>query len=165
MEIKYKSTNINKGDFLSPLQSVSKPIIKYNANKNKLYTIILHDPDAVIGNRVHWLVINIPGSAIQNGDTVFDYDGPHPPPKSGIHKYIFMIYEQPGKIMNNFINDNKERIITIPSLLEKLGLKRSPIYSNYFISSYSGGNKTHKKLSKKIYKKQKKTRKYIIYKL
>jgi hypothetical protein len=153
MEIKYNNTNISKGVFFTPSQTVSQPIIKYNANENKLYTLILHDPDAVIGNRIHWLVINIPGSSVKNGETVFDYDGPHPPPKSGIHKYIFMIYEQPGKIMNNFINDNKERIITIPNLLEKLDLKKSPIYSNYFRSSYSGGkrhtNKTYKNVNSK----------------
>jgi hypothetical protein len=166
MKIKYNNIIVNKGIFFTPLQTVIKPNIRYNAAKNKLYTLILHDPDAVTGNRIHWLVINIPGSSIENGETVFDYDGPHPPPKSGIHKYIFLIYEQPKKIENRLINNNTERIITIPEILEKLQLKGYPIYSTYFISSFSGGkNHTHKKYKKRKKQTTYKSPFYLFFKL
>jgi len=84
MEIHYNKNNIH-GQHLTPLQTYNKPTVHYKANPNKYYTLIIHDPNAVKGNRIHWLTINIPGSFIKKGETIFDYDGPHPPKNSGLH--------------------------------------------------------------------------------
>lgn len=69
------------------------------------YVIILNDPDATIGNWVHWILFNItpsisqlaegaevPPSAICGTNTWGNtgYSGPCPP--SGIHSYVFNLY-------------------------------------------------------------------------
>lgn len=69
-------------------------------------TLILHDPDAVSGDFLHWLVWDIPPGteaisvndvpvgAIQgkNGGGDNGYTGPCPPKGTGTHHYIFDLY-------------------------------------------------------------------------
>ena len=69
-------------------------------------TLIMHDPDAVSGDFLHWLVWDIPPStesipvnsvpvgAVQgrNGRGKAEYTGPCPPKGSGTHHYIFDFY-------------------------------------------------------------------------
>jgi phosphatidylethanolamine-binding protein (PEBP) family uncharacterized protein len=60
----------------------------------------MSDPDAAAKSWLHWLITNIPGEAndVMEGQVVMPYTGPNPP--SGIHRYIFTLYEQPaGSIM------------------------------------------------------------------
>jgi Raf kinase inhibitor-like YbhB/YbcL family protein len=72
----------------------------------KSLSLIMHDPDAVSGDYVHWLIWDInpqtqtisPGSvpvgAVQglNSDGTNKYIGPCPPVGSGVHRYIFELY-------------------------------------------------------------------------
>lgn len=46
----------------------------------------------------HWLVGNIPGNNVDQGDVLSAYIGAGPPPDTGLHRYIFLIYKQNGKI-------------------------------------------------------------------
>lgn len=46
----------------------------------------------------HWLVANIPGDNISAGETIFEFIGSGPPQGSGLHRYVFLIYKQNGKI-------------------------------------------------------------------
>ena len=62
----------------------------------------MHDPDSVHGDYCHWLIINIQGNNLNNGDTILPYKGPSPPPKTGVHRYIFELYKQ-----------NKNRIVIL----------------------------------------------------
>jgi len=43
---------------------------------------------------LHWMVINIPGSKIDEGQTITSYKGPAPKPGSGVHRYVIVAYEQ-----------------------------------------------------------------------
>jgi Raf kinase inhibitor-like YbhB/YbcL family protein len=73
------------------------------------YVIICDDPDAPVGNWVHWVVYDIPGTvnSLEQGvpaDGILDncavqgvngwgrtgYGGPAPP--SGVHRYYFRLY-------------------------------------------------------------------------
>lgn len=72
----------------------------------KSLTLIMHDPDAVSGDFVHWTMWDIPvstasitansvpASAVQgmNGGGGNKYMGPCPPPGSGTHHYMFELY-------------------------------------------------------------------------
>lgn len=53
--------------------------------------------------RLHWLLINVPGSLLISGDfpvvcsssqLLVSYAGPTPPPNTGEHRYVVSIYEQ-----------------------------------------------------------------------
>ena len=43
---------------------------------------------------LHWMVINIPGAKVDQGQTITSYKGPAPKPDSGIHRYVIVAYEQ-----------------------------------------------------------------------
>jgi len=46
----------------------------------------------------HWLVGNIQGGNISKGDVLSAYVGSGPPEGTGLHRYVFLIYEQPKKL-------------------------------------------------------------------
>jgi len=72
--------------------------------KSSYYTLMKVDPDAPSKSNPssrewrHWLIVNIPGNDITKGEVVTPYMGPHPPKDSGLHRYVFLLYEQPDKI-------------------------------------------------------------------
>nr|DBA33998.1 TPA: hypothetical protein GDO54_001608 [Pyxicephalus adspersus] len=85
------------------------PWIRYlHAKPEKLYTLIMVDPDAPSRSNPihrfwrHWLVTNIPGDVLQRGKEVMGtiaspYYPPSPPANTGYHRYQFLLYIQhPG---------------------------------------------------------------------
>lgn len=88
-------------------QNVNPPLNVFNPPKGtESLTLIMHDPDAVSGDFLHWLVWDIPPAtesipvnsvpvgAIQglNGTGQPGYTGPCPPHGTGKHRYIFDFY-------------------------------------------------------------------------
>jgi Raf kinase inhibitor-like YbhB/YbcL family protein len=88
-------------------QNVNPPInILFTPKGTQSLTLVMHDPDAVGGDYLHWLVWDIPPStesipvnsipvgAVQgkNGAGKNSYTGPCPPKGSGTHHYIFDFY-------------------------------------------------------------------------
>ena len=93
---------------LTPTQVQNMPYnLKFNrCDPNKLYTIILTDPDArdrikhEFREWVHFVKINVNGNDLDNsGDIIIEYVGSGPPQSSGLHRYVWLVYEQSqGKI-------------------------------------------------------------------
>ena len=58
------------------------------------------DPDApsvtnpIYREFVHWVVVNIPGHDVRNGEELLEYTGPMPAFNSGCHRYIFLLFKQ-----------------------------------------------------------------------
>lgn len=88
-------------------QNTSPPLdITGVPNTAKSIALVMHDPDAVSGDFVHWLIWNIPVSTTsiaassvptiavqgQNGRGQNGYTGPCPPAGTGTHHYIFELY-------------------------------------------------------------------------
>ena len=88
-------------------QNVNPPLNIFNVpQKAQSLALILHDPDAVSGDFLHWLVWDIPPrtesvavndvpvGAVQgrNGAGENKYIGPCPPKGTGTHRYIFDFY-------------------------------------------------------------------------
>ena len=94
----------NDGNVLTPSETKDKPELSWSAQEDQLYTLVMTDPDAptrsfnFVSQVKHWLVINIPGSDVDKGETIADYQGPGPPPLTGLHRYVFLVYKQPDKI-------------------------------------------------------------------
>ena len=157
----YKNVKVNDGQYLKPSDASLKPTMHYPADSNKLYTLIMHDPDAPVGNVVHWTVVNIKGSDIKSGKEIIKYKGPAPPSGSGTHHYIFLIFEQKTEIQDNIITNN---VIPMDKLLSQLGLQNNQsIYTIQFTSSYTKGGKKINK-TKKMNKSKKVLNKRIIKK-
>jgi len=88
-------------------QNVSPPLnITGVPGGAKSLALIMHDPDAVSGDFVHWIMWDIPARAQSiavnsvpvgavvgpNGGSQNKYMGPCPPPGTGIHHYLFELY-------------------------------------------------------------------------
>ena len=159
MKVLYNNLEIKNGMFITPKETRLEPKIEYYAKPNSLYTLIMHDPDAVGGNLIHWIIVNIDGNNLHTGYELLKYKGPSPPPGSGRHKYIFLFFKQNSRIrINNVIY---KRHISMVELYEKLDLILKPIYAIYFTSKNQYGGKkeqplikqnktkTHKKIKKR----------------
>jgi len=95
MEIIYPSIRLYKNNlFLSIEESSVQPIINIDYKLKSFYTLLMFDPDAVGGNKIHWLIVNITQNDIFTGDTIVNYKGPNPPKDSGKHHYVFSLFRQ-----------------------------------------------------------------------
>ena len=155
LEIYYNNKKLVNNEFLKPSETQVKPKIEFDYNSNKLYTLIMYDPDAVSGTHIHWLVANI-NKNIKDGTILLSYKGPAPPLKSGKHRYIFKLYEQENMLN---LEPFENRIITINSLKNQLNIVDNYIAKNKFISQNESGGKNRK--SKKYSKKNSKRVKSI----
>ncbi|CAH1117551.1 unnamed protein product [Phaedon cochleariae] len=104
LEVKYKSNvEVKLGNELRPKQVQEAPEVKYEADAGDYYTLLLTDPDApsrknpTVREFSHWLVVNIPGSKVSEGDNIREYMGSAPPEGTGLHRYVFLLYKQNGK--------------------------------------------------------------------
>lgn len=93
------------GNEITPTQGKDKPKVTWQAEKGAYYTLLMSGPDLpsretpTFAEVRHWLVMNIPESAVDKGDEVIEYIGGAPPEDSGLHRLIFLVYKQPnGKI-------------------------------------------------------------------
>lgn len=140
MNIEYQGRRVD-GIHISPHEASKAPNVTYTPSEGKVYTLLMFDPEAVGGNRIHWLVIN-------STTTLFPYVGPNPPPDS-THHYHFVLIEQEEPITKRI--HLKTRQISLETLLKKLGMDGTMVDEKYFTSSYSN-------LLKKIPKSTKTTK-------
>ncbi|XP_058467300.1 protein D2-like [Malaya genurostris] len=95
---------VNLGNILMPKQVKDIPEVQWTVEPNTYYTLCMTDPDAPSRNAPkfrewhHWLVGNIPGTDLERGDVLSEYIGAAPPKKTGLHRYVFLVYQQSGKL-------------------------------------------------------------------
>ncbi|XP_031332286.1 protein D2-like [Photinus pyralis] len=127
---------------LKPIQVKEPPIIRWAAHPNLFYTISLTDPDApsnrnpILREWHHWLVGNIPGDAIEKGETLTEYIGAGPPRGSGLHRYVFLVFQQKDRIQfeeQRLTNDSVKNRgkFSIRKFAQKYNLG-NPIAANFF---------------------------------
>lgn len=76
-----------------------------SADEEKKYTLLMVDPDAPSRKKPsraywrHWLLVDIKGEAFKTGDVrgseLSAYTRPTPPQGTGLHRYQFLVFEQP----------------------------------------------------------------------
>jgi phosphatidylethanolamine-binding protein (PEBP) family uncharacterized protein len=104
IEVTYGSHSVDDGNELTPTDVKDPPTLKWAADDDSYYLLCLTDPDAPSRKDPkyrewhHWLVGNIPGNKVSEGDTLSEYVGSGPPKGSGLHRYVLLVYKQPGKI-------------------------------------------------------------------
>lgn len=92
------------GNELTPSDVKDEPQAKWEADPNKFYTLVMFDPDAPsradpsYADVKHWLVGNIKGGDLSSGDVIAEYFGSGPPKDTGLHRYIFLAYEQKDRL-------------------------------------------------------------------
>ncbi|GIX78459.1 OV-16 antigen, partial [Caerostris extrusa] len=137
--IEYKDRPVTCGNQLDRKTTRDPPtVVDYEADETKYYTLIMFDPDVPYPqNRTlqsfrHWLVENIEGNLVNNGDMVTSYFRPTPPADSDSHRYTFLIYEQPDsmKLNDNFDNDKRTNF-DVPKFVQERNLI-GPVAGNFF---------------------------------
>jgi len=111
IDVTYKGFNEDKSvrcddDVPMSVFTDAKPpkVLLSMANFNRLYTLMLVDPDAPSPKAptmrcwLHWLVINVVENDVNKGEEIVPYNPPTPPQGSGKHRYVFLLYKQAKRI-------------------------------------------------------------------
>ncbi|CEF67634.1 Phosphatidylethanolamine-binding protein 1 [Strongyloides ratti] len=147
LKVKYENCIVDLGNELTPTQVKDVPTVTYDGDSSTYYTLVMTDPDApsrgepTLGEVKHWLIMNIPGNNINDGEIIADYRGSGPPKGTSLHRYIFLLYKQKQKI-------NTSNEIKAPSTSRDGRLKwnvkefskkydlEGPIYGNFYQAQY-----------------------------
>jgi len=136
---------VHMGTELTPEESAYPPTVSYpeeGASANKLHTLVLLDAEL---NKLHWMVIDIPGAKVHKGKTITSYAGPNPAENTGTHRYIVLVMEQPSPINVELVTDYKTETSCQTQDLESFDLTNfqenlnlsEPVAANYFIQRFS----------------------------
>ncbi|XP_050307541.1 protein D2-like [Anthonomus grandis grandis] len=120
------------GGELTPSQVIEQPQVTWEADSDKYYTLSMVDPDApsrdnpIYREINHWLVVNIKGNDLSTGETITAYVGSRPPKHSGLHRYIFIVFEHNEKIHVTDENlDTERRNFLIKRFAKKYNLGKA----------------------------------------
>ena len=109
LKVTYEEARVNLGNVLTPTQVKDIPTISYPNDPDAFYALCMTDPDVPSRQEPkyrewhHWLVGNIPGDKIKDGEILSEYVGSGPPKGTGenrfqgSHDYIFDIDRQAAK--------------------------------------------------------------------
>lgn len=107
LKIEYASgAKLKEGNELTPTVVKDRPNkISFSEESDSLYTLVFLDADVPSRNDsarheiLHWLVVNIPGKKVlEKGVEHVGYIGSGPPQGSGLHRYVMLVYKQPGQL-------------------------------------------------------------------
>ncbi|XP_011182662.1 protein D3 [Zeugodacus cucurbitae] len=137
----------DKGVELTPTQVKHQPKVEWTSESaDTYYTLIMTDPDAPSRAKPemrewhHWLVVNIPGNALDKGEVLSEYIGSGAPKDTGLHRYVFLLYKQPKKLefseihLTNTSAKGREKFST-KNFADKYGLG-IPVAGNFFQAQY-----------------------------
>ncbi|GAA5865507.1 hypothetical protein JCM8547_001270 [Rhodosporidiobolus lusitaniae] len=103
VQVEYESFGqVHIGSRYTTAETQGEPAVTFQATpgEESKYVILLADPDAPSkedpkwGPFRHWTLADVvPGQS--PGTTLTTYMGPAPPPKTGPHRYVFLVYKQP----------------------------------------------------------------------
>ena len=146
--IQYKASGVqvNQGNELKPTQVKDQPEFSYKAKgSDKLYTLVMVDPDAPsrkepkLREILHFMIANIPGTDVAKGDTLAEYIGSGPPQGTGLHRYIFLLYEQKARLQSNLRIPKTSRVGRINFSIRKFAKENNlgePIAANFYQAQY-----------------------------
>ncbi|KAI6234901.1 hypothetical protein M3Y99_00742000 [Aphelenchoides fujianensis] len=104
LHVSYGKKAVRLGTKFTLAEVKGEPTVTWKAEKNALYTLVKVDPDApspanpTAGQLRHWAVVNIPGNNLKRGQVATSYWGAGAPPKTGFHRYVFLLYRQPARL-------------------------------------------------------------------
>lgn len=145
IEVKYGDNIVNLGNELTPTKVKDIPEVHYDHEDGVLYTLVMTDPDVSPQdpNREvkHWIVGNIPGGSISQGEVLAEYVGSAPPQGTGLHRYVFLVYKQnQGAITFDETRltarqRTERRGFSVQKFAEKYNLG-APLAGNYYKAQY-----------------------------
>ncbi|XP_025715550.1 large ribosomal subunit protein mL38 isoform X1 [Callorhinus ursinus] len=86
------------GNEVTPTEAAQAPEVTYEADKGSMWTLLLTNLDGHLlepdAEYVHWLVTNIPGNSVAEGQETCPYLPPFPARGSGFHRFAFLLFKQ-----------------------------------------------------------------------
>ncbi|XP_053210745.1 protein D2-like [Panonychus citri] len=140
IRVTYGNKQVSCGTFLSVTETMLPPSIDFVADSSKNYTFLMLDPDVpsslspLARSFVHWVIIDIPGDKIASGKEVKFYISPGPPPGSGAHRYVFLIYQQPDGNMEMGLVPLQRTNFNVSQYAKERNLS-GPTAGNYFLET------------------------------
>ncbi|XP_075984223.1 protein D2-like [Anticarsia gemmatalis] len=147
-----------QGNSLSPSEVTGVPKISWNWMPRTFYTLVMCDADAPSRREpearsfLHWLVVNIRGGNATAGETLTSLLNSHPEPLTGPHRYIFLLYQQPGYIdfEEGFNDDYYRRVNFMPEDFANKYKMGAPLAGNFHYTNnneevYDSYNSIHNK--------------------
>ncbi|XP_006886261.1 PREDICTED: 39S ribosomal protein L38, mitochondrial [Elephantulus edwardii] len=90
------------GNEVTPTEAARPPEVTYEADEGSLWTLLLTNLDGHLlepdAEYVHWLVTNIPGAQVTEGQETCHYLPPFPARGSGFHRFVLLLFKQNGTI-------------------------------------------------------------------
>lgn len=147
MRVSFGKVEVRNGEELLVKQTQGKPRVQLHGpgfgDGADLFTLLMVDPDAPrpeapkFRNWLHWIVVNIPGSLAssediwEKGKEVVAYNGPSPP--AGVHRYVFLLFKQNGKVDIKRAPERKEFTVQEFAGKYKLGI---PVAATLFTAKH-----------------------------
>ncbi|OZC09094.1 phosphatidylethanolamine-binding protein [Onchocerca flexuosa] len=133
---------VQPGQTMSPRHLRFAPRVTLDVDPESTFSMIMIDPDNLsrknpsVAEWLHWLVVNIPASNIQEGinggQHQMAYGSPAPQPRTDLHRYIILLYEHQGRrIQVPKINSRAK--FSVKQFVEKHKLG-DPIAGNFFLA-------------------------------
>jgi len=150
--------HVNLGNVLTVKDTQNQPKILFPTVHGSYYTVMCVDPDALsrqtheFRNFCHWITVNVPGTGhdhvdVHKGHTVVPYMGPAPPPKTGLHRYVFLVYRQQAQLDTHNLSQfgqGKEHMGERKSFLPETWIKQTfgahvpELYAGNFFQAAEG---------------------------
>ncbi|XP_074598184.1 protein D3-like [Brevipalpus obovatus] len=151
VEVKFANgAEVKMGNELTPTLVKDPPTnVSWPTTPGSLYTLCMTDPDAPSRQNPkyrewhHWLVVNIPAGsppAINMGRVLSEYVGSGPPKGTGNHRYVYLVYQQPGpiepdeKLKTKTSGEGRENF-KIRDFAKKYNLGQ-PIAGNFYVAQW-----------------------------
>ncbi|XP_021195595.3 protein D3 [Helicoverpa armigera] len=137
---------VKEGNVLTPSQVKDIPTVSWDITLGRMYTVVMIDPDApsrlepTDREYLHWLMVNVPGDNLKYADTIAEYVGAGPPQDTGLHRYVFLVYQQPFRaVFNETVLSNRSSAnrtsFSVSDFAEKYHLG-DPVAGNFFQAEY-----------------------------
>nr|XP_018900413.1 PREDICTED: protein D3-like [Bemisia tabaci]XP_018900414.1 PREDICTED: protein D3-like [Bemisia tabaci] len=102
LHMMYANKSVTFGREFTPKELEMMPTsMYYTCHEEAFHTLVVVGLDVpteknhTMREWVHWILVNIPGSNISEGETIVPYQGPGWPYGNGSHRIVFMIHVQP----------------------------------------------------------------------
>ncbi|KAI6170615.1 OV-16 antigen [Aphelenchoides bicaudatus] len=141
LKVKYAGKIVNLGTILYPDDTNNQPTISWDADPNSLYTVVKVDPDApsradpVMREWRHWILVNVKGSDLSTGTAITEYNSSTPPPGTGYHRYVLLVYKQSGTLTLDPLDDNNRDGFHIEQFAQTNNLGRA-VAGNFFLCQH-----------------------------
>ena len=156
LPVTFPAAVVQHGNTLTPTLTTPVPTVTLPPTLTPsptLYTLLCLDPDGPSRRKprmrsiLHLLRVNVPGTAADlalGGEEVSDWGPPGPPQTGGLHRYVFLLYEQQGSVdagqlpgMRGMSQRGKKNAEELVALLTKAGGGKMELKAvNWFEAAY-----------------------------